>query len=71
MGSVEARRRVCLFGLSADPPTGRGGHIGIVTYLSELDEFGEHFFNFQGCWFFQVCTMVRTYAYSPAVHDGV
>ena len=28
------RRQVCLFGLSADPPTGRGGHLGIVNYLA-------------------------------------
>jgi hypothetical protein len=26
-------RRVCLFGLSADPPTGHGGHVGIVRAL--------------------------------------
>ena len=25
--------RVCLFGLSADPPTGYGGHVGIVQAL--------------------------------------
>jgi len=24
---------VCLFGLSGDPPTGRGGHVGIVEAL--------------------------------------
>jgi nicotinic acid mononucleotide adenylyltransferase len=28
------RRRVCLFGTSADPPTGMGGHLGIVKYLA-------------------------------------
>lgn len=28
------RRRVCLFGTSADPPTGIGGHLGIVKYLA-------------------------------------
>lgn len=30
------RRRVCLFGLSGDPPTGTGGHVGIVKRLSQL-----------------------------------
>lgn len=30
------RRQVCLFGTSADPPTGEGGHVGIVRALSEL-----------------------------------
>eukprot|EP00553_Chaetoceros_curvisetus_P003568 CAMPEP_0204629914 /NCGR_PEP_ID=MMETSP0717-20131115/19180_1 /ASSEMBLY_ACC=CAM_ASM_000666 /TAXON_ID=230516 /ORGANISM="Chaetoceros curvisetus" /LENGTH=58 /DNA_ID=CAMNT_0051646983 /DNA_START=22 /DNA_END=195 /DNA_ORIENTATION=- len=29
-------RRICLFGLSADPPTGKGGHMSIVQYLSNL-----------------------------------
>jgi hypothetical protein len=27
-------RNVCLFGLSADPPTGIGGHVGIVQALT-------------------------------------
>lgn len=36
------RRQVCLFGLSADPPTGEGGHLGIVTHLSStMDLFDE------------------------------
>jgi hypothetical protein len=30
------RRRVCLFGLSADPPTGVGGHYSIVQALRTL-----------------------------------
>jgi hypothetical protein len=30
------RRRVCLFGLSADPPTGVGGHYSIVQALCTL-----------------------------------
>jgi hypothetical protein len=30
------KRRVCLFGLSADPPTGVGGHVGIVQALRML-----------------------------------
>lgn len=29
-------RKVCLFGLSADPPTGYGGHVGIVQALAAL-----------------------------------
>jgi hypothetical protein len=29
-------RNVCLFGLSADPPTGTGGHVGIVQALTKL-----------------------------------
>ncbi len=29
-----SRRQVCLFGLSADPPTGLGGHSGIAKYLA-------------------------------------
>ena len=28
------KRRVVLFGLSANPPTGLGGHMGIVKYFS-------------------------------------
>jgi len=40
-GSSAAKRRVCLFGLSADPPTGTGGHVGIVRKLSTLSEFDE------------------------------
>jgi nicotinic acid mononucleotide adenylyltransferase len=32
------RKRVCLFGLSADPPTGHGGHLGIVTHLASMDD---------------------------------
>ena len=30
------KRKVCLFGLSANPPTGMGGHAGIVSYLSSM-----------------------------------
>jgi len=30
------RLRVCLFGTSANPPTGEGGHTGIVRILSEM-----------------------------------
>ena len=32
------RKQVCLFGLSADPPTGEGGHVGIAKALSQLRE---------------------------------
>jgi hypothetical protein len=33
---ASTKRRICLFGLSADPPTGTGGHGGIVQTLSSL-----------------------------------
>lgn len=33
--------KVCLFGTSANPPTGNGGHTGIVKALSKLDYFNE------------------------------
>eukprot|EP00547_Thalassionema_nitzschioides_P008070 CAMPEP_0194225398 /NCGR_PEP_ID=MMETSP0156-20130528/39524_1 /TAXON_ID=33649 /ORGANISM="Thalassionema nitzschioides, Strain L26-B" /LENGTH=224 /DNA_ID=CAMNT_0038957325 /DNA_START=22 /DNA_END=698 /DNA_ORIENTATION=+ len=32
----QRRRQICLFGTSADPPTGEGGHVGIVRALSKL-----------------------------------
>jgi hypothetical protein len=35
------RRTVCLFGLSADPPTGAQGHVGIVRALQQLNEWDE------------------------------
>lgn len=35
--SRQIRKRVCLFGTSADPPTGRGGHLGIAQYLASMD----------------------------------
>ena len=36
MGPARARPRlVALFGLSADPPTGRGGHLGIVRWCAD------------------------------------
>jgi nicotinic acid mononucleotide adenylyltransferase len=37
----QTRKRVCLFGTSADPPTGHGGHLGIVTHLASMEEFDE------------------------------
>ena len=36
-GCSTMRRRVCLFGTSADPPTGDGGHLGIVRHLISLN----------------------------------
>jgi nicotinate (nicotinamide) nucleotide adenylyltransferase len=33
--------QVCLFGLSADPPTGESGHVGVVKTLSQMDEFDQ------------------------------
>jgi hypothetical protein len=35
------RKQVCLFGLSADPPTGNGGHVGIARTLSVDKVFDE------------------------------
>jgi hypothetical protein len=32
----KTKRRICLFGTSANPPTGKGGHVGIVKYLASL-----------------------------------
>ena len=37
----ERREQVCLFGTSANPPTGDGGHSGIVRALSELTKDGD------------------------------
>ena len=37
----ERRRSVCLFGLSADPPTGMEGHLGIVRALQQQGEWDE------------------------------
>mmetsp|Transcript_7281 Transcript_7281/g.17758 ORF Transcript_7281/g.17758 Transcript_7281/m.17758 type:complete len:286 (+) Transcript_7281:177-1034(+) len=34
-------RRICLFGTSANPPTGNGGHAGIVRALVRLRKFDE------------------------------
>lgn len=31
-----SRRQICLFGTSANPPTGYGGHLGIVSHLAYL-----------------------------------
>ena len=28
------KKRIVLFGLSANPPTGLGGHMGIIHYFS-------------------------------------
>ena len=37
----QMRKRVCLFGTSADPPTGHGGHFGIVTHLASMESLDE------------------------------
>mmetsp|Transcript_10937 Transcript_10937/g.20437 ORF Transcript_10937/g.20437 Transcript_10937/m.20437 type:complete len:307 (-) Transcript_10937:204-1124(-) len=34
--TTNRRRRICLFGTSANPPTGKGGHVGIVQYLASV-----------------------------------
>lgn len=31
------QKRIVLFGLSANPPTGLGGHMGIVRYFSCIE----------------------------------
>jgi nicotinic acid mononucleotide adenylyltransferase len=36
-----SRRKVCLFGTSANPPTGEGGHLGIATALTKMGVFDE------------------------------
>mmetsp|Transcript_23908 Transcript_23908/g.43724 ORF Transcript_23908/g.43724 Transcript_23908/m.43724 type:complete len:356 (+) Transcript_23908:245-1312(+) len=36
-----AKRNICLFGTSANPPTGKHGHQGIVSQLVELGVFDE------------------------------
>ncbi|KAL3776116.1 hypothetical protein ACHAWO_008717 [Cyclotella atomus] len=41
MMGTQIRKRVCLFGTSADPPTGKGGHLGIVTHLASMHDFDE------------------------------
>lgn len=38
---IMRRRQVCLFGTSANPPTGDGGHRGIVRALCQLGRFDE------------------------------
>lgn len=37
----KTNKRVCLFGLSADPPTGQGGHLGIVAHLASMEMFDQ------------------------------
>lgn len=32
---------ICLFGLSGDPPTGCGGHVGIVNAVQQMNYFDE------------------------------
>lgn len=34
-------RRICLFGTSANPPTGNGGHGGVIRALVNLNKFDE------------------------------
>jgi len=35
------KRKVCLFGLSANPPTGESGHLGIIRHLATQHDFDE------------------------------
>jgi hypothetical protein len=37
--TTNGRKEIVLFGTSADPPTGDGGHVGIAKALSKLTEF--------------------------------
>jgi nicotinic acid mononucleotide adenylyltransferase len=37
----KTRRQICLFGTSANPPTGSSGHVGIVQALSSMQKFDE------------------------------
>lgn len=39
--TMSSSKRVCLFGLSADPPTGTTGHVGIARKLASLPAFDE------------------------------
>eukprot|EP00543_Licmophora_paradoxa_P000650 CAMPEP_0202450844 /NCGR_PEP_ID=MMETSP1360-20130828/9391_1 /ASSEMBLY_ACC=CAM_ASM_000848 /TAXON_ID=515479 /ORGANISM="Licmophora paradoxa, Strain CCMP2313" /LENGTH=290 /DNA_ID=CAMNT_0049069253 /DNA_START=63 /DNA_END=935 /DNA_ORIENTATION=- len=41
MMTKKKRKKVCLFGTSADPPTGEVGHVGVCKALSKLNEFDE------------------------------
>jgi hypothetical protein len=38
---IEKKHHVCLFGLSADPPTGESGHVGVVRAIIEMNEYDE------------------------------
>ena len=38
---VAMSRRICVFGTSADPPTGQSGHVGIVRHLQQSGLFDE------------------------------
>ena len=38
---MKRRRQVCLFGTSANPPTGEKGHTGIVMALCQMDRFDQ------------------------------
>ena len=35
---LRRKKSICLFGLSADPPTGYGGHVGIVQTLLQQEQ---------------------------------
>jgi nicotinic acid mononucleotide adenylyltransferase len=35
------RRKIAIFGLSANPPSGKSGHLGIVEYLASTQLFDE------------------------------
>lgn len=39
--TIKKIKKVCLFGLSGDPPTGESGHVGIVKALIALNVYDE------------------------------
>ena len=39
--TMTTTRRICLFGTSANPPTGFGGHAGVIKALVDLKKFDE------------------------------
>jgi hypothetical protein len=48
-GSGSGPGSVLLFGLSANPPTGRGGHAGIVSFLQAQGQWDEIWVRFFFC----------------------
>ena len=39
--SINSINHIALFGLSADPPTGRSGHAGLIEYLIKTNVYSE------------------------------
>ena len=57
------KKSICLFGLSADPPTGYGGHVGIVQTLQQKNQWDEIWVMPVYRHTYQVC-MYFSYVYS-------